>query len=124
MGSSLSPVVANLVMEDFETKALASTPFQPKHWKMFVDDTCVVWPHGHEKLDVFLHHLNSQFESIKFTMEVEVDGFLPFLDVLLCRLDDGSLSHHVFHKKNLTRSNTFMRPPTIFLPRSLEFLTL
>lgn len=90
MGSLLSLVIANLLMEDFETKSL----------ERFVDDTCVIWPHGHMKLDLLLHHLNSQSNSIKFTMEVEVNGCLPFLDVLLYRLDDGSLSHRVFRKKN------------------------
>jgi len=53
MGSPLSPVVTNLFMENFESKALSSSLFQPRLWKRFVDDTCVVWPHGKEKLDLF-----------------------------------------------------------------------
>ena len=32
MGSPLSPVVANLFMEDFESKALSSACFLPKLW--------------------------------------------------------------------------------------------
>ena len=93
MGSPLSPVVANLFMEDFESKALSSALHQPKLWKRFVDDTCVVWPHGREELDRFFIHLNSQSSSIKFTMEQEVNGGLPFLDVLISRKEDGSFSH-------------------------------
>ena len=96
MGSPLSLIVANLFMEDFESKALSSALHQPKLWKRFVDDTCVVWPHGKEELDRFFVHLNSQSCSIKFTMDYEVDGSLPFLDVLISRKDDGSLSHQVF----------------------------
>jgi len=61
-------------MEDFETKGLASAQFCPKKWKRFVDDTYVIWPHGCEKLDLFLNHLNSQSESINFTMEIEENG--------------------------------------------------
>ena len=102
MGSPLSPIVANLFMEDFESKALASAKFCPRKWNRFMDDTCVIWPHGCEKLDLFLDHLNSQSDYIKFTMEVEVDGCLPFLDILLSRRDDGSISHRVFHKKTHT----------------------
>ena len=67
-----------------------------------MDDTCVIWPLGREKLNLFLRHLNSLSDSIKFTMEVEVDGFLPFLDILLSRNEDGSISHQVFHKKTHT----------------------
>lgn len=80
-------------MEDFEAKALDSTPFRTKKWKRFVDDTCVVRPHGHKKLDLFLNHLNSQSDSIKFTMEVEVNGCVPFLDILLSIMNDGFVSH-------------------------------
>ena len=96
MGSPLSPIVANLFMEDFESKAISSALFQPKLWKRFVDDTCVIWPHGKDELDRFFVHLNSQSNSIKFTMDFEVDGSLPFLVVLISRKDDGSFSHQFF----------------------------
>ena len=102
MGSPLSPIVANLFMEDFESEAPASAKFRPRKWNRFMDDTCVIWPHGREKLDLDLGHLNSLFDSIKFTMEVEVDGCLPFLDILLSRNEDGSISHWVFRKKTHT----------------------
>ena len=102
MGSPLSPVVANLFMEDFESKALASAKFHPKKWNRFMDDTSVIWPHGREKLDMFLGHLNLLSDSIKFMMKVEVGGFLPFLDILLSRNEDGSISHRVFYKKTHT----------------------
>ena len=91
--------VANLFMEDFESKALASAKFFPRKWNRFMDDTCVIWPHDQEKLNLFLGHLNSLSDSIKFTMEIEVDSCLPFLDILLSRNEDGSISHRVFRKK-------------------------
>ena len=102
MGSPLSPVVANIFMEYFESRALSSSIFKLKLWKRFVDDTCVVWPHGKEKLDTFFQHLNDQSDCIKFTMEFERDGYLPFLDVLISRNDEGSFSHRVFRKKTHT----------------------
>ena len=42
MGSPLSPVVANLFMEYFESKALNSSKLLPKLWKRYVDDTNVI----------------------------------------------------------------------------------
>ena len=83
--------------------ALASSHLIPKLWKRFVDDTFVIQSHGKEKLEVFFLHLNNQSSSIKFTMEFECNGSLPFLDVLLSRNDNGSFSHQVYHKKTHTK---------------------
>lgn len=89
MDSPLSLVVANIFMEDFKNKALDSTPFSSKIWKCFVDDTCVIWPHGHDKLELFLQHLKIKSNFIKLTMEVKNNGSLMFLDVLISKNDDG-----------------------------------
>lgn len=43
ISSLLSPIVANLFMEDFESKALSSALFKPKLLKRFVDDTYTIW---------------------------------------------------------------------------------
>ena len=41
MGSPISPIVANLYMEEFETKAINSAP-QPPFWRRFVDDAFTI----------------------------------------------------------------------------------
>jgi len=46
-----------------------------------VDNTFAIWPHGRERLTEFLDHLNGLHNNIKFTMEIEEEGHLPFLDV-------------------------------------------
>ena len=48
MGSPLSPIVANIYMQNFEKVSIESFPLKPKRWKRYVDDTDVVWPHGKE----------------------------------------------------------------------------
>lgn len=93
MGSPLSPIVAKLYMEYFERKALNSYPLKPAWWKRFVDDTNLNWTHGKAELEMFFNHLNSISSEIKFTMELEENGKIPFLDVLISRKEDGTLGH-------------------------------
>lgn len=83
MGSPLSSIITNLLMEYFETKAIESSPLKPKLWKRYVDETYIIWPHEKDKLDIFLKHLNNQSDSIQFTMEVEENCSLPFLEFLI-----------------------------------------
>ena len=58
MGSPLSPIVANIFMEDLETQALETAAWKPKMWRRYVDDVLVVWPHGDQLLQEFHQHLN------------------------------------------------------------------
>ena len=104
MGSPVSAVVANLVMEDVEERALESFPSPPQFWKRYVDDTFTALPKT--LITPFLDHLNGIEPSIKFTVEEERDGQLAFLDVLLRREDDGTISTSVHHKA--THSNQYL----------------
>ena len=69
-----------------------------------MDDTNVIWPFGEQELNKFFEYLNNQSADIKFTMEVEKDASIPFLDVLIYKRLDGSLGHKVFKKKTHTHS--------------------
>ena len=86
MGSPISAVVANLYMEFLEELALESAPSRPRLWKRYVDDTCCILRKG--DVDGLLHHLNGIHPPIKFTMEVEEGGSLPFLDARVTRKED------------------------------------
>ena len=59
LGSPLSPVMANLFMEEFEKKALATATLKPGFWFRYVDDTLSSWSHGLDNLQKFLDHINS-----------------------------------------------------------------
>ena len=54
MESPLSPIVANIFMENFEKGALETAPHPPSLWKGFVDDTFVILETQH-KDEFFLH---------------------------------------------------------------------
>ena len=50
--------------------------------------TLVIWRHGIDEPRKFLSHINSLRESIKFTMEIEADNRIPFLDVMVYRKEN------------------------------------
>ena len=101
MGSPISPIVANLFMEDLETKALATAPSTPKIWKRFVDDTFTIIQKAQK--DVFLDHINSIDSNIHFTYEdSKEDGSIPFLDMLITPDEDGRLNTTVYRKSTHT----------------------
>jgi hypothetical protein len=72
-------------MGHFEELALDSAQHKPLLWLQYIDNTFVVWPHGPERLQNFLSHLNSLRPSIQFTNETESDCMITFLDVLVIR---------------------------------------
>ena len=79
MGSPISPIVANLYMEDFENRAIQSSPNPPLLWRRFVDDTFVIMKKCHR--EEFMKHLNSVDKNIQFTAEEPgPEGALPFLN--------------------------------------------
>ena len=57
MGSPISPIIANLFMEDLETRALNTSQHPPSLWKRYVDDTLTIIKKDHK--DTFLDHINS-----------------------------------------------------------------
>ena len=65
MGSPISPIVANLYMEDLETKAIHSAQNPPSFWRRFVDDTLTIMKPS--QIDKFLQHLNSLDQNIQFS---------------------------------------------------------
>nr|XP_023024886.1 uncharacterized protein LOC111512953 [Leptinotarsa decemlineata] len=83
MKSSLSSPGANLFLEMFEEKALQSALFRLRVWRRYMNDTFVRWLLGYETLNVFVSELNLLHPKIQFTIEIEKNNQLPFLDDLL-----------------------------------------
>ena len=101
MCSPISPIVANLYMENFETRAISTSPHPPLMWKRFVDDTCVIIKEAHKQ--EFLEHINSIDPHIQFISEdSKDDGSMPFLDMLITPTEDGRLNTTVYRKPTHT----------------------
>ncbi|XP_062849575.1 uncharacterized protein LOC134311850 [Trichomycterus rosablanca] len=106
MGSPVSPIVANLYMEEVEKKALrtySGTP--PSHWFRYVDDTWVKIKS--EEVPHFTDHINSVDKHIKFTREDASDNVLAFLDCEIASKDGGRLKVNVYRKP--THTDQYLR---------------
>ena len=80
MGLPVSPVIANIYMEYFESLSIPSSPALIKWLFRYVDDV-----HGatrKDQVNQLQEHLNSIDPHIKFTIELPGTEGLPFLDTL------------------------------------------
>ena len=100
MGSPVSAVMANLVMEDLEKRALSTSIVQPCFWKRYVDDVCAAV--SSSLVQILQDHSNNIEPSIQFTVERETNRKISFLDVTVCRQDNGRLSTKVYRKPTHT----------------------
>ena len=83
MGSLLGPVLANIFMVELETSLIPNLNDKVKLWARFADDTyCFT---KSEYTSYILLALNSFQQNIKFTIEIEKDDAITFLDVLIIR---------------------------------------
>ena len=96
MGSPVSVVVAQKVMQNIEEQALATYSETLPLWLRYVDDT-ITAVHKN-KVDEFHEHLNKQNTSIQFTKEIEENSKIPFLDCL------------VTCKNNTLRTTVYRKP--------------
>ena len=114
MGSPVSAVIANMVMEDVEQRALATSPVKPFFWKRYVDD--VISAVSGNEAERLLSHLNSVEPSIQFTLEREKDRHFPFLDLNVFRV----IWRQVFTVNLPTPTNTSLSIlTTLFAIKSL-----
>ena len=94
------------------TSVLEETSMSRRKVRRWVLQYLLWWPtstwsslrswHWRGSTEELLCHLNGVRPTIKFTVEQEEDGALPFLDTLLRRREDGSLDVSVYRKPTHT----------------------
>jgi hypothetical protein len=72
--NSLHPMVGNIFVKNYEEIALATADYKSEKWITYIDGTFMVWPHGPERLQQFLHRPNSLRPAMTFRMEAEVSN--------------------------------------------------
>ena len=106
MGSPVSPIVANLYMEQFENQAIHTAPLPPLFCRRFVDDTFINLQSSNKA--EFYKHLHSIDMYIQFTSEeAGDDGSIPFLDVLITPDKEGNLTTTLYRKP--TRMDLYLQ---------------
>ena len=102
MGGCVSPTLANIFLGHHEKSWLDNCPveFRPTFYTRYVDDTFTLF-HNEDQAKKFLGYLNSQHPSIKFTMEIEKNNQLPYLDVLV-KKQNSSFETDVYRKSTFT----------------------
>ena len=104
MGSPVSAVIADLVMEYIETEALSTFHTAPRWWRRYVDDSnaCI----KSQDLCDFHRHLNAVNPHIQFTVEratvVDNKQTIAFLDTSISILPDGQVEVQVYRKTTHT----------------------
>ncbi|XP_055590189.1 uncharacterized protein LOC129742323 [Uranotaenia lowii] len=89
MGSSLSPILADICLEGIIDRALAQLPFSIPILKKYVDDLFLAIPSDSEQQT--LEAFNAQEPRIQFTMETEENNSLPYLDMTVIRQSNQKL---------------------------------
>jgi len=81
MGSPLSPILADMVLQDIEDTALNLLPVSLPFYVRYVDDILLAAPL--DSLDTILNTFNSFHDRLKFTMEIGKDNSINFLDTMI-----------------------------------------
>lgn len=97
MGSPMSPVLADLVMEILEESVLNKVLYHIPFFFRYVDDIILAVPIN--KIQDITTKFNTYHKKLQFTYELEVNNQLSFLDLLIKRHIDGKLIFDWYHKE-------------------------
>ncbi|EFN62673.1 hypothetical protein EAG_00345, partial [Camponotus floridanus] len=112
MGSPLSPICADIALQDLEEKAIARLSFHLPFYFRYVDDIVLLAPLNFSKL--LLSTFNSLHNRLQFTIEIANNNRLNFLDVSIV-VNQNQLEFDWYHKPTFSGRflNFFSQHPLI-----------
>ena len=102
MGSPLSPILANIVLQDLEQEIITANNIISSFYFRYVDD--IVLAVHKEKVEGVLELFNSYHERLRFTVDFGDENGINFLDVKLMR-QERRIIFDIYKKP--TNSGTF-----------------
>ena len=101
MGSPLAPVLANIFMGINEDKWINNyDKTKPVFYRRYVDDILAVFDNEQQAND-FFEYINKQHPNLKFTMEINTNNQIPFLDTHITNIDKNIITK-TYHKPTYT----------------------
>ena len=100
MGTPTYSIVAEIFIQTFESTAITTHQHKPRIWERHVNNIFAIIKKQH--IHELLNHLNNLHTNIKFTIETEQDSTQSFLDTLLKRHPDKSISVNIYRKPTHT----------------------
>ena len=127
MGSCLSPLLANIFMEYFETQLLPTIKRSEVVWLRYVDDILCIYPTDDDVINddssaditIFLPKLNNLTPHIQFTVEEEENNSL--ISSMSKSLEPKGNSASTFSKNLVKLTHMFTTTPLTILTLSWAF---
>lgn len=103
MGSPISSVITEIVMEHIQENALKNLDYKPTFYKRYVDDCLLLIPEN--KINYTLNIFNNLHHRIQFTKESEYNNTINFLDFTL--INDQNKIITKWYRKNI-KTDTYL----------------
>ena len=81
MGSPISPIISDIVIQDLEFSCLCQIDFHIPIYLRYVNDTFLIIPAN--KIEILVTLFNSYHDRLSFTYEIENNNSLSFLNINL-----------------------------------------
>lgn len=100
----------------FETGFIELSALKPKLWVRIIEGILIIWRHGWKELQQFFEYMNSQHHHIQFTLKLERNNSLPFLDILVRKLN-------IYGMQEVTNTNRYLNVKSHYHPTQLQAVT-
>jgi hypothetical protein len=100
MGSPLSPILAEIFMNNFENKLILKTKYKKniKLWVRYVDDILIIWEGDVTEVETFVREINNIDHNIQFKEEIG-GKTLNYLDLNIKINNEEKIIVDIFRKE-------------------------